>query len=210
MPLTIWTLILFVFGGAIVVAGEVSSEAVSLGKGDHRLVYDTEHGFRLVRMSDDALPSSARPVVQPCSMPLLEHSERVLDIALSRWGSTSFVGTVHSRNDDGDTFTFLTIIHPESSGDTVTAHAVEAFRCESGYRILALSGDRRGEEITLLVGKRSAEERGNVVSSGRIVYHGCPNPSPVGAKVGRFTTQYEPESLIQKEVPPVENEKPRP
>ncbi len=198
MSLQIQSFVLLLVIRSIAVGEEVHSEAVSLGNGDYKLVYSEDHEFNLVKTANEATVTSRRPLVQPSLRPILSQSEKVRDIAMSRWGAFSLVGVVHSRSMKGDCFTFITIIRPESDSNPVTVHTAEAFRCEPGYRILALSGGRRGEELVLLVGRRSPEVRGNVISSGKIVIHGCPYPSPVDAEVVSFTTIYEQRVPIQE------------
>lgn len=174
-------------------AEDVQSEPVSLGHGDYRFRYSREGGLILEHQSEGERPTrSLRPIVETTGSPVFKNNDRVLDIALSRWMSSSLIGVIHSRDDHGDSFTFVTVKSPEAHGSSVKGVVAKAFGCKPGARIVALSGSRRGDAVTLVVGQLESSDTGGVITSGKILFHGCPDPAPVGAPVGVFTSVVEP------------------
>lgn len=171
------------FGG-----DRVSSEPVSLGNGDYCLVSTVQGKLELHWRSD------SRDVQQQVAIfgdtGIAKGPLDVVDISLARWGRASLVAVVQSRIEDEDTFTFLVVNEPGRQG-VVKAFASEAFRCEKGYRVLALSGNRGGDAITVVAGRMSKTRLGGVVESGKIVFHGCPNPGPINGRIGSFEAEYD-------------------
>lgn len=182
----------------------VHSQGVSLGRGDYNLVSPNGIDLQLEYSHDGRTVQYQVLPQEMVSKEQLKRGERripigkggtITEIMLARWHHFSLVAVVKVGTGPNATFWCLTFneVGRYKSEQLLRPYAAIAANGTRDDRILAVSGDRDGPAITIVIGKLSAGRPG-AIDSGMIVMHGCPNPAAIDARLGHFVPEYKHES----------------
>jgi hypothetical protein len=119
----------------------------------------------------------------------------ISEIALARWHREGLVALVEFTSSDRREYLCLTVADVQAKmreSNTVHAWGSVVMTSDKPGQIIALSGDRQGDAICAVVATFSGSEAGGVISEGQILYHACPNPAPIGGRIGVFSPKYAP------------------
>lgn len=174
----------------------LKSNPVSTGNGDYRLHAD---GSKLYLSHTDLKKSI---VVDPYDDTTgIEFSElvgkgKITGLILSRFVHKRLVSVVEvyfkeKNRYDYYCLTFHRVASQLPKGNTVEPAYAKLVSSPHNLSILAVNGNIKGDAILVVLGEYKTDKFGAKFETGYMFFHGCANPSAIGARLGRMEVKWD-------------------